>query len=191
MPWISRERVALHHNGERATDIINTVLNDVKCSKASNNLCIIHDPCVTILLLFQGTFPPVFFFFFVFFLCRESCCCRRDEAEKHLSLEAAEKQMNVKDRSPEPVVFSCLRLFIFFVIPHIFFKFFFFFTENCSSGRIINMFLEFYLFSTLSSRYKRQHVLRGINTQTDVELVKILSKWPANSQTYKTTVIIT
>lgn len=127
MPWISRERVALHHNGERATDIINTVLNDVKCSKASNNLCIIHDPCVTILLLFQGTFPPVFFCFLVFFLCRESCCCRRDEAEKHLSLEAAEKQMNVKDRSPEPVVFSCLRLFIFFVIPHIFFLFYFFY----------------------------------------------------------------
>lgn len=44
------------------------------------------------------------------------------------------------------------------------------------------MFLEFCLFSTLSSRYKQQHVLEGINTQTDVELVKIFSKWPANSQ---------
>lgn len=47
------------------------------------------------------------------------------------------------------------------------------------------------LFSTLSSRYKQQHVLQGINTQTDVDFVKILSKWPANSKTYGTTVIIT
>lgn len=47
------------------------------------------------------------------------------------------------------------------------------------------------LFSTLSSRYKQQHVLRGVNTQTDVDFVKILSKWPANSQAYRTTVIIT
>lgn len=42
--------------------IINTGLNDVKCSKASNTLCIIHDPCVVILLLFQSTFPPVIMF---------------------------------------------------------------------------------------------------------------------------------
>ncbi len=44
------------------------------------------------------------------------------------------------------------------------------------------MFLEFCLFSTLSLRYKQQHVLEGIDAQTYVELVKILSKWPANSQ---------
>lgn len=40
--------------------VINTGLNDVKCSKASNTICIIHDPCVVIpLLLSHSTFPPV------------------------------------------------------------------------------------------------------------------------------------
>lgn len=40
--------------------VINTGLNDVKCSKASNTICIIHDPCVVILLLLSHlTFPPV------------------------------------------------------------------------------------------------------------------------------------
>lgn len=85
MPWISRERVALHHNGERATDIINTVLNDVKCSKASNNLCIIHDPCVTILLLFQGTFPPVFFCF-LFFFCAGKVAVAAEMKQKNIFL---------------------------------------------------------------------------------------------------------
>lgn len=43
--------------------VINKGLNDVKCSKASNTLCTIHDPWVVILLLlFQLTFPPAFMF---------------------------------------------------------------------------------------------------------------------------------
>lgn len=42
--------------------VINKGLNDVKCSKASNTLCVIHDLCVVILLLFQSTFPAALMF---------------------------------------------------------------------------------------------------------------------------------
>ena len=38
---------------------INTDINYVKCSKASNTLCIIHEHKVVTLVLFHSTFPPV------------------------------------------------------------------------------------------------------------------------------------
>lgn len=72
------------------------------------------------------------------------------------------------------------------VIPHIpHFSFLYICSENGSSEGTIKRFLEFCMFSTLSLRYKQHRVLQGINTQTDVELLKILSKWPANSEAYK------
>lgn len=135
-----------------------------------HNLCIIYDPCVVMLpLLFQLTFPPVFMFPVLGKLLLPQRCSR-----KHLSLEAVEKQMNVKDYPAEPGDFLCLRLFIFlFFYTFLLLCYFFLENENCSSGGIINTFFEFYLFSTLSLRYNHQHLLQGINTQTDVELVKI------------------
>lgn len=183
MPWVSYERAVLSRNDEKCygcdlqcfITIINTGLNDVKCSKASNTLCIIHDPCVVILLLlFQSTFPPV-----IMFPVLGKLLLPQRWSRKTFFFASSRETDECWGLSTRP---RRLHLPAFPYISHPPF-FFFIQNENCSSGAIIDAaFLEFGVFSTLSSRHKQQHVLEGINTQTDVELVKILSKWPANSQ---------
>lgn len=116
-----------------------------------------------------------FFFFFLTqhslqwscFLCWESCCCHRDGAEKkHLSLEAAEKQMNAKDYPPDPGDFLCLRLSIFMYFSTHFSSPTFFKKKpkrkvhQRSNNRYVHRIQK--RPPTLSSRYKQQHVLEGI-----------------------------